>query len=424
MTMPQVKASRGPTSLMEMARLTGEFADWHNLHYTVMWLTGELNIAAVRDAWRRVCLRHDVLRRTYVSPEEARTDDDALSEAEMHTAETDAEAIELMRRFIGTPFSLDGPGFSRVAIVQCGERRFLFGIAIDHIINDLASWARIRTDFTDFYNRALAGDASDVPNTSRSYQSFAAEYRRMFAGAWGKECREFWHSYTQEFGTIPPPFSVGTGHIDEYRPTVITRELPADAKTRLQKSSVQARVTPFAVATAGVLAATRDVTGDPLPGISVNQHGRMLPGTAQTAGLFVQTVPLHLGREVRSPLETAREVFLRTHDVFEYSIPLLVAGRYWNETLMEADQAAGLHVSLNEEPPSSHDMSPFTATEGEYVELDIPGGKRALDTVVVSWNLYETRPQLVAYYNEARFPSADVEQLLVAAERYVLPSGS
>jgi hypothetical protein len=275
MAMTQANLSRGPTSLMEMARLTGEFADWHNLHYMTMWLTGELNIAAVRDAWRRVCLRHDVLRRTYVSPEEACTDDDALNDVELHTAATDAEALELMRRFIGTPFSLDGPGFSRVAIVQCGERRFLFGIAIDHIINDLASWARIRTDFTRFYNVALAGDAGDVPNASSSYQSFASEQRRMFAGAWGKECREFWLSYTQEFGTLPPPFSVGTGRTDEYRPKVITRELPADAKTRLHESSVRARVTPFAVATAGVLVAAREVTGDALPGISVNQHGRM-----------------------------------------------------------------------------------------------------------------------------------------------------
>jgi hypothetical protein len=110
--------------------------------------------------------------------------------------------------------------------------------------------------------------------------------------------------------------------------------------------------------------------------------------------------------------------------VFEYSIPFLVAGRYWNETLMEADRAAGLYVSLNEEPPSSYDMPPFTRTKAEYLELDIPGGKRALETVVVSWNLYETRPQLVAYYNETRFPDADVAQLLAEAERYVLPSGS
>nr|ADN26245.1 condensation superfamily [Streptomyces coeruleorubidus]ADN65342.1 condensation domain-containing protein [Streptomyces coeruleorubidus] len=423
MTLSQVKTSRGPTSFAEMARLTGEFADWHNLHYMAMWLTGELNIAAVRDAWWRVCLRHDVLRRTYASADEACTYDDALSEVEFHTAETDAEAIELMRRFIGTPFSLDGPGFSRIAIVQCGERRHLFGIAMDHIISDQASWARIRADFTEFYNRALVGDAGDVTNVG-SYQSFASEERRLFSGAWGEERRAFWRSYVGEFGTFPPPFSVGAEHTGEYQPRRVTRELPADAKSQVHKFSLQARATPFAVVTASVLAAMREVTGDPLAGISVNQHGRMLPGTSETAGLFVQTVPLHLGRQTRSPLETVREVFLRTHDVFEYSIPLLVAGRYWNETLMVADKQAGLYVSLNEQPPSTYNLRAFTGTEGEYVELDFPGGKRFVETVVVAWNLYETGPELVAHYNESYFPGAAVEKVLEAAERFALSAGS
>ncbi|MFE7275915.1 condensation domain-containing protein [Streptomyces sp. NPDC057623] len=412
-----------------MARLTGEFADWHNLHYMAMWLTGELNISAVRDAWRRVCLRHDVLRRTYVSADEACTHGDALSEVEFHTAETDADAVELMRRFLGTPFSLDGPGFSRIAIVQRGERRHLFGIAMDHIISDQASWARIRADFTEFYDRALAGDsgdvddAGDVANVS-SYQSFASEERRLFSGRWGEERRAFWRSYVGEFGTAPPPFSVGAEHTGAYRPRRVTRELPADAKSRVHKFSLEARATPFAVVTSSVLAAMREVTGASPAGISVNQHGRMLPGTSETAGLFVQTVPLHLGRQTRSPLETVREVFLRTHDVFEYSVPLLVAGRHWNETLMAVDRQAGLYVSLNDQPPSTYNLRAFTGTEGEYVELDFPGGKRFVETVVVAWNLYETGPELVAHCNENYFPGAAVEKLLEAAERFALSADS
>ncbi|APS20770.1 thioester reductase [Streptomyces sp. Tue 6075] len=421
MTASGTRAAQGPTSLAEMARLTGEFADWHNLHYMAMWLTGELDVAALRDAWWRVCLRHDALRRTYLSPEEARTDGDALSEVEFHTAASDADAVELMRRFIGRPFDLGGPSFSRVAVVRCGERRHLFGIAIDHIINDLASWALIRADFTEFYRRALTGDSGDV-TAAGSYQSFASEERRLFAGGWGKECRAFWRSYVDEFGTVPAPFPVGGDTTGAYRPRTISRVLPADAKSRLHALSLEARATPFAAVTAGVLAAAKEVTGDPVAGISVNQHGRMLPGTSQTAGLFVQTVPLHLKTPHKSPAEAAREVFHRTHDVFEYSVPLLVAGRYWSETLMAPDRQAGLYVSLNEAPPSSHDLPPFAGTEAEYVELDVPGGKRFLETVVVAWNLYETGPELVAHYNEDRFPGEAVEQLLEAAERFVLPA--
>jgi hypothetical protein len=417
----RAKASRGPTSLAEEARLTGEFADWHNLTHMAMWLTGELNVAAVRDAWRRVCQRHDVLRRTYVSADEACTHADALSEVELHTAETDAAAIELMRRFLGTPFSLDGPGFSRIAIVRRGERRHLLGIAMDHIVNDVVSWNRIHVDFTEFYNRALAGDGDDV-TTVGSYQDFASMQRRLFAGAWGAERRAFWRSYVEEFGPYPPPFSVGAKHTGDYERKEVVRDLPPDAKARVREFAREARVTPFAVVTSSLLTAMREVTGDPQAGISVIHHGRTLPGTSETAGLFVQSAPLHLGPHSLSPLETAEDVFLRTLDVFEYSLPLLVAGRSWRETLMVADREPGLHVRLNDHPPSADYLPQFTGTAAEYVGLHFPGEKRWLETVVVSWDLYETNPRLVAHYNENYFPDAAVAQLLRAAEQFALPA--
>lgn len=422
MTGSPAKASRGPTSLAEMARLTGEFADWDNLHYLAVWLTGEFNIAALRDAWWRLSLRHDVLRRNYVSPDEACTYEDALSEVEISTAETDAEAIEWMYRFLGNPFSLNGPAFSRIAVVRRGEKRHLLGIAIDHIIDDLASLGRLLADFTEFYGRALVGDAGDEVTDAYSYQGFATEQRRLFGGAWGEERREFWRSYVGEFGTFPPPFSVGAKHTGEYKLTAVIRELPADARSRVQEFSRQARATPFTVLTSSAAAAMREVTGDPVVGISTNQHGRTLPHTSQTAGLFVQTVPLHLGRQTRRPVETVQEMFRRTLDVFEYSIPLLVAGRYWNETLMVADKAAGLYVALNDEPPV-YGLPPLTGTEAEKVPMVFPGAKRLPETVVVDWNLYETGPELVARYNENYFPRAAVEQLLEEAERFVLSAG-
>jgi Condensation domain len=313
--------------------------------------------------------------------------------------------------------------------VQRSERRHLFGVAMDHIISDVASWNRTRADFADFYDRALAGDAGDAGDPGdatevNSYQRFATEQRRLFSGLWGEERRAFWRSYVEEFGMYPPPFLIGLRHTGEYQRKVITRDLPPDAKSRVHAFSRQARVTPFAVVSSSVLAGMREVADDPRAGISVNQHGRMLPGTSQTVGLFVQTVPLHLGRQSTKPLETVQEVFHRSHDVFEYAVPLLVAGRSWNETLMMTDQEAGLYVELNEYPPSIDHLPPLTGTAAEYVELTFPGEKRWPETVVVSWNLYETGPQLVAHYNANYFPDAAVEKLLEAAERFALPEGS
>ncbi|MET8234312.1 condensation domain-containing protein [Micromonospora sp. NPDC005298] len=424
MTASRAKTSLGPTSLAEKARLTGAFDDWHNLFYRTIWVTGALDKGAVRDAWRRLCQRHDALRRTYASPDEARTHSDALSEVQFYTAETDERAIELMRDFLGTPFSLDGPAFTRIAIVQRSEQRHLFGIALDHIITDLISWRHIREDFKELYDRALAGDASDLPEAG-SYQRFASEQRRCFSSRWGEERREFWRSYSGEFGTYPSPFLPDAKHTGDYQLKVLSHALPPDAKARVHALSRQARVTPFAVVSTGVLAGMREVAGMPAPGISVTHHGRGLPGTAQTAGLFAETVPLHLGHRATSRLAMVQEVFLRTLDIFDHAIPLTVAGSSWNEVFTGTGQEApGVQFELHEQPMSSFFTAPFSGTEADYIDVGLPNDKIWTETVVIFWNLYDTSPHLVAEYNASYFPEAAVEGLLDAAERFVFSAGT
>ena len=419
MTVARTRATRGPTSLLEEARLTGEFADWHNLLYEVAWLTGRLDVAAVRDAWWRVCLRHDVMRRTYVSADEACTYDDALSEVEFHTAGTDAEAIEIMRRVLGTPFDLYGPGFSRIVVVQRDERRHLLGIAVDHVISDGMSWFLLSRDFAETYGRALAGDAAD-PAERGTYRSFAAQQRSDFAGAWGRKRRAFWRSYTADFGMLPPPFPVGGRREGEPSSTVVGRALPPDARAKVHELSLRAGATPFAVVASGMLAAMHEVTGEPVVGLTTNHHGRMLPGTSRTLGLFTQTVPLHLRKEKGTPLETIRDVFLRSLDVAEHILPLRVAGSAWSEDLLSPDREAGVFVALADETPSDSGL-PLAGIVVEKVELEFPGAKRAPETVVVSWNLDDAGPQLVAHYNDEVFPDATVEHLLGAARDFVFP---
>lgn len=418
-TAPQAKATRGPTSLAEEARLTGEFADWHNLFYDVSWLAGPLNVAALRDAWWRVCMRHDVMRRTYVSADEACTYAEALSEPEFHTADSDGEAIETMHGILGIPFDLSGPGFSRIVVVQRDENRHLLGIAVDHIISDQISWSRLCTDFLGLYERALAGDLGDTTEQG-TYRAFATRLRHDFPDAWGRKRREFWRSYTAEFGTFPPLFSAGTRHTGELCPKVIRHELPADARSRVQAFSLRAGATPFAVAASGLLTGMREVTGDPVTGLTTNHHGRITPSTSRTIGLFTQTVPLHLGGRHRTAVEVVRDVFHQSLDVSEYMVPLRVAGNSWAEKLMAPDRPAGVFVRLDESASPSSSALALAGTVGQHVPMTFPGEKRTPETVAVTWYLYETNPHISVSYNENFFPAASVEQLVRSAGRFAM----
>lgn len=237
MTVGRAEVTRGPTSLAEMARLSGEFADRHNLVYCVLWLTGELDLAAVREAWRGVCLSHDVLRRAYVSPDEACTYEDVLGEVEFYTADTDTEALKTVRR-ITIPFDLAGVGLSRIAIVQRDDRRHLLAIVLDHIIVDEKTWKRLMADFGEFYERATQGASVPDKAEKNAYHDFTLLERRELSTAWGEERRAFWRSQTEQFGTFPPAFPIACEAKGESRLTAVHHALPADAKasTRHRKT--------------------------------------------------------------------------------------------------------------------------------------------------------------------------------------------
>ncbi|WP_225854335.1 condensation domain-containing protein [Micromonospora sp. ALFpr18c] len=382
------------------------------------WLDGALDIGAVRQAWRGVCLSHDVLRRAYVSPDEACTYDDVLGEVEFYTADSDMEALETVRT-VTTPFDLAGVGLSRLAIVQRDERRHLLAIVLDHIIVDEKTWKRFMADFGVFYERATRGASVPDKVEKNAYHDFTLLERRELSAAWGAQRRAFWRSQTERFGTFPPPFPITFESEGESRLTVVTHALPADTKARVSDIARRARATSFVTVASAVLSGLQQVSGAPTVGATTPYHGRVLPGTSDIAGLFVQMVPLHLAAGSRSPLETVREVFSHTLDVFEYILPLRSAGRLWNEELVSTDRAAGVNVVLDKRTVDLGE-SLLPGTTAEIVYLYVPGEVTWPRTIQFRWELDGTDPQAVVSYNENYFPSDIVESLIQAADKFLL----
>jgi hypothetical protein len=423
--MGRAEARRGPTSLAEMARLSGEYGDWHNLIFCVAWLSGELDLGALRDAWRVLCLRHDVMRRAYISPDEACTYEDVLTEVESYTADSDTEALETMRRIlVGSPFGLDDLGLSRIVVVRRDEHRHLFGIALDHIITDLTSWNLLVAELGELYERAVVGETIVGDAGGRdSYQDFASLLRREFSGSWGERRRAFWISHTERFGTFPPAYPLLGVPKSEPLLKKLGHPLPADASARVGEFARRARATPFAAVASAILAGMREVTGAASVGVSVNHHGRVLPHTSETLGQFVQGVSLHLDGKPAGPLETVREVFGQSLDVFEYALPLSVAGRYWNQDLVSAIGGYGVHVTLNQWG-ESFTTSPLPGTRAQPVPMDGPGGHQELEnTLTIAWYLDGPAPRIVARYDENLVPEATLESIVKAAGDFLLSNG-
>jgi len=196
--------------------------------------------------------------------------------------------------------------------------------------------------------------------------------------------------------------------------TVLERELPEDARTRVHACARRARATPFAVIASGVLGGMQELSGDQVAGLTFHHHGRFAPSSYRTLGLFTQAVPLHLRGASGSRLDTVHDVFLRSLQVSDHILPLRIAGDAWSEDLMSLDRASGVFLGL-EEAGSSPPHMRFAGTSAQAVELVFDGGARAQDTIVIAWDLHEARPQVTATYNKKAFSPSAVNQLLQAA---------
>ncbi|WP_052850379.1 condensation domain-containing protein [Streptomyces avicenniae] len=404
-----------------MARLNGQYAHWHNLVYSAAWLTGGLDLAALRTAWRVLSLRHDVMRRAYLSPDEACTYEEPLTEVDFHTADTDAEALETMRvALVGSAFRLDAVGLSRIVVVQRDERRHLFGIALDHNITDLTSWNLLVAELGELYGRALAGESIAAEfGRADSYQEFASLLRREFAGSWGEKCRAFWLSYAERWEASSPAFSVVGTTEGEPSLRTVRHALPKDAHHRVGELARRARATPFVVVTSAVLAGLQEVTSASTVEVGVAHHGRVLPHTARTLGQFVQAVPMRLDGRPGGPLETVRHVFAQSLDAFEYAPPFSVLGQYGDQDPTSVSDGSGVLMSLDQTGEGFHG-SPLAGTRAESVALEAPAGHGLVEPLVLAWYLDGAAPELAVRYDENAIPTAAVESLIDAAAGFAL----
>ncbi|WP_248580858.1 condensation domain-containing protein [Nocardioides sp. InS609-2] len=410
---------RGPTSLAEEVRLRGTFSHWHNLLYEIWWLTGPLEVNAVRDAWRRVCLRHDAMRRTYASPVEALTHRDPVAEVELHTADTDDEAAAIMRRSLGTPFDLGGDRFTRIVLVQRDDQRHLLGISVDHVISDEMSWQYLMQDFNVQYRQALERTAPDTAE-SRTYRDFASAMREDFDGAWGSERREFWTGYTRDFGNIPPSFSLQGESKAEPDMTTLALDLPADGTAMVCASASQARATPFSVIASAMLSSMQEVSGEDAAGLLFHHHGRFTPGCYGTLGLFTQGVPVHLRGTSPSRLDTVRDVFHRSVQTSDHILSLDIAGDTWSRSLI-SPRASEVFLGVTEGRNASTNVR-LPGITAESVEMKFDGAAAGKDTIVFVWTLRESHPHVTATYNRNLFPDESVDRLLrLAAAHAVEP---
>lgn len=157
----------------------------HRFAYEV---TGQLDVAALRDAWRALVVRHEALRTTFAAP-------DGIPRREVGT-----EADNELRVLTGAaPDALDagrldaGP-LTRLTLVVTGPAEHLLVLDAHPAVVDHGSAAILLTELSTCYAAAIATVRPALPPSAPRYADFAQWQREWTEEPDGRGALDWWTS--------------------------------------------------------------------------------------------------------------------------------------------------------------------------------------------------------------------------------------
>ncbi|HSF86851.1 MAG TPA: amino acid adenylation domain-containing protein [Acidimicrobiia bacterium] len=274
-------------------------------------IEGPLDVATFRMAFADLVASTDVLRTTFEDVDgvpQRRVDDAAepaldwvdLSDAADPDAAYAAWAHQAARR----PFDLaDSP--VRTALVKLNRNRHVWWLSLHHLVVDGWSMAILYGRMADFYGARKAATRVEVEPNFPSFDFYADFERRFRGGAQHAEAMAYWESVT---ATPPPELSfygaVPPADGDPTRTDRVTETITGDRAAKLNAlldeiggSGPLGGMAQFGVMAGTLFALLARITGERDLAILAPAMNRPSQRFKDTAGLFMEVLPLHVGIE-------------------------------------------------------------------------------------------------------------------------------
>ncbi|HZF09202.1 MAG TPA: amino acid adenylation domain-containing protein, partial [Thermoanaerobaculia bacterium] len=395
----------------------GSGAYVEQLHAT---FEGDLDLAAFREAWRRIVAGMPVLRTSFHGDDLPRPLQAVHRQAAVEIVEEDWRPLaepERERRFAALVradrlrgFDLARPPLLRWTLVRTGERAWRFLWSHHHALLDGWSYAALIGDFAACYE-ALAAGREPALRARPPYRDFIAWLSRRDPAS----DDDFFGAYLAGFGagsTAPTPLAA-----DRPAPALDTAPDPAVAELRLStvetaalQAAVRARgltLNTLAQGAWALLLGRASGERDVVFGATVSGRPPELPGVEAMLGLFINTLPAR----VRLPDEA--------------SVSSWLAGLQAAQAELRQHEAAPL-VRIQEVSPVARGTALFDSVLvfENYPQAAIRAsalGRRITDVFVIEQTHYpltlnvvpgDDRLLLSLGYDRARFDATTVERRL------------
>jgi amino acid adenylation domain-containing protein len=300
-------------------------------------LTGQLNIAALKQSFNEIVRRHESLRTTFatVDRQPIQLVAPALTLAlpvinlrELAESEREQKIRQLATEEAQRPFSLDKGPLLRVALLQLNQVEHVILLTMHHIVSDAWSTGVLVQEMAALYEAFVSGKPSPLPELPVQYADFASWQRQWLQGEVLESQLAYWKQQLSnapvlQMPTDRPRLAVQTSR-GAQQSLILTKELTKALKTLSQQEGVTLFMTLLAVFKALLYRYTgqKDIlVGSPI----ANRNRAEIEGLI---GFFVNTLVLRSdlsgNPSFRELLERVREVTLGAYAHQDLPFELLV----------------------------------------------------------------------------------------------------
>ncbi|MEN3304155.1 MAG: hypothetical protein V7603_357, partial [Micromonosporaceae bacterium] len=278
------------------------------LTHSALRLSGELDVEALRGAWRALVARHESLRTTFVALD-GRGVQVVAPAVEVPVPLVDAtgtgqvELRRLLAQDAGEPFDLATGPLLRVRLIRLADREHVLSVVLHHIVTDGWSMGILFEELGACYAALCRGGRPDLPPLAHQYADFAAWQRARSRGPDLAGQLDYWRRTLAGVAVLDLP-------TDRPRPPVQTKngallefEVPAQTTAGLAELARRHDASLFMVLVAACQVLLSRWSGQEDVAVGTVASGRERAEWERLVGMFVNTLVLRSTVDEAQPFD-------------------------------------------------------------------------------------------------------------------------
>lgn len=267
----------------------------------VLRLTGPVAPHALAEAFRRLLVRHEILRTNYCLKEgEPRQKVQHAEQLkpffELHECPDDpARVAALTRTFSQWVFDLEHDSLLQVHLLREGPEVATLLIVMHHIVSDARSTVILVQEVLADYQLLREGQPPQRPALPIQYRDYARWHNRYLHSPAARTHQQFWERYLAgPRGQLSLPTDFPRPAIRVPVGAVVAFEVEADLTEAIRRLCQQYRTTPFVFVLAALHVLLAQPYGETDLFVGSPVEGREHPQLQQLIGYFINVLPFRV----------------------------------------------------------------------------------------------------------------------------------